>query len=405
MYDNHPNPDGIINPPVEMVGYGQYEIGEIPTITGRPKGVWIVYGGQVGSEGKGAIVGYLARKHPWGAAICTFMTNAGHTWVPAGGGDSVVVQQLPMGVVSPSVERLLIGPGAALTLERLEQEINTLEARGFQVERRLQIHPRTMIIEEEHRVYEKEALAYIGSTGKGCGAALADKVLRRQSVRMARDVAWLKPYLNDTTQVVNEAIDSGRGVLAEGAQGFDLDINHGIDYPHCTSRGTTPMQVLADCGIDGRMVVRSIAVLRTFPIRVGGPSGPFGAREIDWAQVSAHAGRAVQEITTVTKKVRRVFEMDYDRLATMSQTCRPTDLALTGADYVEPVLAGATLEDIKLGMPRAMSEMVWKIEKAAARRTARPRVRLIKTGPADDQIIDLLGPRTTEIPPEQLAVL
>lgn len=387
MYDEVPTPRNLSH----TLPIGLNELSEAGHLTGlNPRGAWVVFGGQAGSEGKGAVAGYLARKHNWGAAICNFMTNAGHTWM-GDSGEHVMVQQLPVALVSPTVRRLLIGPGAGITLETLMAEIEKYD-KDYNVAARLKIHPRALIIEQEHRDREAASLKdQIGSTAKGCGAAAADKVMR--VAKLARDVPELREFLGDTAEMANELLNGGEGVLVEGAQGFDLDINYGIEYPFCTSRQCTPMQILADSGIDGRMVGRVIAVVRTYPIRVGGNSGPFGAPELDWDEISRRAGRPVLEKTTVTQKVRRVFEIDYARLEIMSKICRPTDVALTFADYVNPEIEGATFDDLKgRGLPRQLVEMIHKIEKAIKRRTAAPRVRLIKTGPRNGEIIDKIGP-------------
>jgi adenylosuccinate synthase len=87
-------------------------------------------------------------------------------------------------------------------------------------------------------------------------------------------------------------------------------------------------------------------VVRTFPIRVGGNSGPL-ANEITWdiLQEETHGYVSVPERTTVTKKVRRIARIDYDLLArAVLQTC-PTNIALTFLDYIIPDLAGCGKEE------------------------------------------------------------
>jgi adenylosuccinate synthase len=399
MHSDGVNPD-IYTTPMSLsdtLPYGLNELGEVFG-HGEPRGAWCVFGGQAGSEGKGAIAGYLARKHRWGAAACTFMTNAGHTWIGEDGA-KVVVQQLPVGLVSPDVGRLFIGAGSAITLDQLFKEIEQYDAE-YDVTRRLGIHPRAVIIEESDVLWEADTLRYIASTGKGCGSALARKAMRPEGIRLARDVPELREFLEpDMTLILNRLINTGSGVLVEAAQGFDLDINHGVEYPYCTSRGTTPMQVMADLGIDGRMVMRNIAVIRSFPIRVGnvegGTSGPYGSSETSWQEISQHAGREVEERTTVTDRVRRVFEMDYARLGYMSEIARPTDIALTFADYVEPSVANTTKGDwTGRALPGRVQDVRWQVEKAMRRSVATPKVRLIKTGPMDHHIIDHLGAAT-----------
>ncbi len=81
-----------------------YDLSEIFTQPGDPAGAVVVYGGQAGSEGKGAVVGYLARRHEWGAAVCSFGPNSGHTWV-GDDGTKVVTHQ------DPNVGRVRVGRG------------------------------------------------------------------------------------------------------------------------------------------------------------------------------------------------------------------------------------------------------------------------------------------------------
>lgn len=376
-----------------------HELGEIhhQGSVGQPKGAWVVFGGQAGSEGKGAIAGWLAKRYEWGASICTFMPNAGHTWVR--GRDEVVVSQLPIALVSSTVERLLIGPASVIAVSRLIAEIEKYDGQ-YNVSERLGIHPRAMMLMDQDPEWEREHLAYIASTAKGSGAALARKVRREEGVVLARDVDALAPYIMDTTKVVNEMVNMGKGVLVEQAQGFDLDINHGVSYPYCTSRGTTPMQIMADVGLSGRLVSKSIAVVRTKPIRVGnadGYSGDYGSEETTWGDVSRGAGRDVEEITTVTKRVRRVFEMDWDRIAVMSQICRPTEIALTFADYVDPSVFQCThekyMQDTMGNLQQwslPVARFVRELEEAIRRPTMNPKVKLIKTGPDDAHTIRLL---------------
>lgn len=370
----------------------------------------LIFGGSVGSEGKGAIVGYLARRQKWDAAICTFMTNAGHTWI-GDNGENVVVQQLPMALVGPDVKFLLIAPGSAITLDQLEKEINKFERDHWNVANRLRIHPRAMIIEQEDVDYEKEGTKYLASTSKGCGSALARKVMRKPSVRLARDVHWLRPFLHDTTELVNEIANNGGEILIEGSQGFDLDINHGIEYPFCTSRGTTPQQTLADCGLSERLVREVIAVIRSFPIRVGnvvtdgvqeGHSGPFGGRELTWEEITQRSGSPVPllERTTVTQRVRRIFELDHKRLQYMVNVCRPTSIALTFADYIDYSLRGVstqTVKNFRLANPEArplqsypkLEEFMGGIDAAINNIPPSPLINLVKTGPRDGDIINL----------------
>jgi adenylosuccinate synthase len=360
------------------------------------QGITSVYGGQVGSEGKGAVVGYLARRFDYKAAACTFMTNAGHTWVD--GDEKIVVQQLPVGIVSPDIEHIVIGPGSAITLSQLEKEFRAYDEK-YDVTRRLRIHPRAVIIDEAHKQIEEATTKRVGSTMKGCGAALADKALRHPRVRLAKDVPYLKEFLTDTSVLLNQIIQDGYGILVEGSQGFDLDINHGIQYPNCTSRQTTPQQVLADLGLDMRDVVRNVAVIRSYPIRVGnivedgvevGNSGVFGGKELTWAEVTERSGYPVplSEVTTVTQRVRRVFEIDYERLGYMDLLTKPTDYALTFADYIDYSMAGirGSLVSGLRNFPK-LNEFINRVTQS----TSYGSVTMVKTGADDADMIHSLS--------------
>lgn len=376
----------------------EYELGEILHlgISGQPKGVTVVFGGQAGSEGKGAIAGWLARQYQWAVAASTFMPNAGHTWV-SDDGEEVVVTQIPIGLVG-DIPFLALGATSVINPDQLFQEL--VDYNRYDVVRRLTIHPRAQVMLPEYVEWESENLKYIASTGKGCGAAIAAKARREQAVVLAKDHPDLRKFVRPDFDVwINDIVNGGGAILAEQSQGFDLDINHGHSYPYCTSRQCTPGQICVDLGLDGRLVTNSIAVVRTHPIRVGnvegGTSGEYGSEELDWDGVSARAGRRVEEITTVTKRVRRVFEFDFERIAVMSKVCRPTAVALTFADYIDPDIFGLTQEQYTEGLFSAVNQsdklrkFIYNLEKAIRRSTYQCPVKLLKTGPRDNQTLNL----------------
>lgn len=362
-----------------------------------PKGVTVVFGGQAGSEGKGKIVGWLANRYDWGAALATFMPNAGHTYVDDDGKE-VVVTQLPMALVSRRVGWLGMGASSVLDPEQMMDEVHRYDYE-YDVFSRLRIHPRAQVMLPEYKQWERENLSYIASTAKGCGAARAAKARREKPVVLAKDHPVLKEFVMTGFDIaVNDMVNSGIPVLAEQSQGFDLDINHGVSYPYCTSRQCTPAQIVADLGLDGRLVTHSIAVVRSHPIRVGnvegGTSGEYGSQEIDWDAVSQRAGRDVEEITTVTKRVRRVFEFDWDRISEMSAICRPTSIALTFADYIDKEIFGLTQDEwaeehkYDKTFSRRVNRFIYALERAVSRPTRNVNVRLVSTGPRDNQTLN-----------------
>src|ERR1035441_31319 len=113
--------------------------------------------------------------------------------------------------------------------------------------------------------------------------------------------------IETVASLLHRALDDAADVIVEGTQGFALSLLHGPDYPFVTSRDTTAAGFAMEVGLSPKVVNKIIMVVRTFPIRVGGPSGPF-ADEISWggiAETSA-APRAIPEYTR--SEERRVGE-------------------------------------------------------------------------------------------------
>jgi len=170
-----------------------------------------------------------------------------------------------------------------------------------------------MVIEEEDIEAEKELQEKISSTRQGVGAATARKIMGRgqegkQKIRLAKDVRELKPYVKgDVQEIFERAYLNGDRILLEGTQGTTLSLHHG-PYPHVTSRDTTVSGCLSDAGIAPRRLRRVIMVCRTYPIRVGGPSGPM-VNEVTFQEIAERSGIPYQELeerekTTTTKRAR-----------------------------------------------------------------------------------------------------
>jgi len=181
----------------------------------------------------------------------------------------------------------------------------------------------------------------ISSTGQGVGSAMARKILERDpngSVRLAKDIPELKPYTKDTVSILENIFQENGKVLLEGTQGTSLSLHHGM-YPHVTSRDTTVSGCLAEAGISPRRVRKVIMVCRTYPIRVGGPSGPM-KNEISRKEISRRSGVSYYEIkktekTSTTKKVRRIAEFDWEQLQRSMILNGPTEIALSFVDYLD----------------------------------------------------------------------
>ena len=294
----------------------------------------IIVGGQYGSEGKGNICAKIAKDY--GALVRIGGPNAGHqVFYPP-----YKYVQLPSGTGSNEEALVLIGAGSTLWLPRLLKEIGD---HGLK-RNRLAVDPQAMVIDDWDRRAEEGGLASIATTKQGVGAASARKIANRGNppmlgppVRLARDVPELAQYVRDVREELDRLYRAGRRVLLEGTQGTALSIHHG-PYPHVTSRETSVSGCLADAGISHLRVARVIMVVRTFPIRVGGPSGWMG-RELEWQDISDRSGIPVEDLIeaergTVSNRLRRIAEFDWGQLRQAAELNGATEIVLSFADYL-----------------------------------------------------------------------
>ncbi len=372
--------------------------------------VTVVLDSQAGSCGKGKFIGYLAQKDNASFAINNFMSNAGHTYEDDKYG-RVMTQHLPTSMVNPDTQ-LYIGPGAAITPSILFDEI--LHYRDIIGDREIVINPRAMVIKPEHAEKEKQIIRS-GSTFKGCGAACADKVMRVPGTqlfgewyryedwsevvgqKMDRDsVNFILSHVRveDGMFDLNNAIDCGESIMIEGSQGCDLDINYGLPYPNTTSRQCHAGQLVADCGISPRLVTDIVMIMRPYPIRISNKtnigidisSGDYdGSQELTWDEIKKRCGAPegvdFGEMTTVTKKMRRVFEMNWDRLEYVTLLNRPTCIALNFVQYLDYNALGCKkLRDL----PSKVRSFIDRVEDVT-----NVKVGLIGTGAKNDDIIDV----------------
>ncbi len=150
---------------------------------------------------------------------------------------------IPSGFVNEST-RLLIGPGVLLDPGILIQEIKETGVSG-----RIKVDNQCGIIEERHKQHESQSeylSKRLGSTKSGVGAANAERALRM--IKMAKEVTELKPYVEDTVDEVQDALQKKRHVIAEGTQGTFLSLYHGT-YPYVSSKDFTASQTAADVGV------------------------------------------------------------------------------------------------------------------------------------------------------------
>ncbi|WP_317294271.1 adenylosuccinate synthase [Ligilactobacillus saerimneri] len=338
----------------------------------------VVVGSQWGDEGKGKITDFLSQN---AEVIARYSggDNAGHTIVF--NGEKFALRLMPSGIFFP--EKInVIGNGTVLNPEHLVEEIDNLTARGVSVDN-LRISDRAHVILPYHIVLDRlqeEAKKgdKIGTTGKGIGPAYMDKAAR-VGIRMAdlleketfeaklrtnlaeknslfqnvygadplkfEDIfepfyeygQRLKEYVTDTSVVLNDALDAGKRVLFEGAQGNMLDIDQGT-YPYVTSSNPVAGGVTIGSGVGPNKINKVVGVIKAYTSRVG--DGPFPTELHD--ATGDFIREAGHEYGTVTKRPRRIGWLDTVVLRHSKRVSGLTNLCLNCVD----VLTG--LDEIKI---------------------------------------------------------
>ncbi len=281
----------------------------------------VIVGAQWGDEGKGRIVDWFAEQADFSARY-NGGDNAGHTVTV--GNRIFKLHLIPSGIIHPQVVAIL-GNGMVVNPTTLFEEIDILRQAGISISpERLRVSYAAHLITPAHqaldRTLEKQrGRGSIGTTGRGIGPAYTDKASRRglrigdilspdfcervdnhiaeanRTLRMLgaseldpaevcaqyREVAArLEPYIADTSFELHTALQAGKTVLAEGAQGTLLDIDLGT-YPFVTSSNTTAPGALTGLGLgmDAARDARVVGVVKAFQTRVG--SGPFPTEVFD----------------------------------------------------------------------------------------------------------------------------
>lgn len=379
----------------------------------------VVVGGQAGSEGKGAVVGHLLRTCSYGASVRPGSSNAGHTvyhdtekgqalasevpdderW------EEYVHQVIPSAItVSPNVV-CYMAPESSFGLDEFFEEMQDARDRwgDANAAARVVVDPKAAIITEEHRATEADRKLGedIGSTVHGCGAVRVEKTWRSAGdVRLAGDYAPLSSFLSDNTaspvdghneasRVPEMLVRHGRRgeqVLVEGTQGTLLSMNQGPHWPYSTSRDCIASTMLSSCGLPPSAAGDVWAVFRTYPIRVGGDSGPMAGEEIDFGTIADRAGHTDPpvEFTSVTDKKRRIFEWSWDQFHFALRLNDPDWVAVTFLDYLNADdFAAETWE----GLSHESRQFLRDVDEDA-RKYNGARVGLAKTGPLPDHAID-----------------
>lgn len=298
--------------------------------------VTIVVGGQYGSEGKGKVAALLARRSqaPW--LVRCGGPNSGHTVTINGA--AVILRQLPCSS-SPDVGTFCVAAGCVVDENLLLAELELLRI----PQQRIVVDPRAVLVNESDRINERQHLSSIGSTCSGTGEALMRRLSRAPTVRLAKNSEALRARcrVESVAPLLHDALGRDEHVVVEGSQGFGLSVLHGDHYPFVTSRDTTAAGFASEVGLSPRVVDEIVVVVRTFPIRVAGTSGPL-SNEITWEGVREVSGapQAIPEFTSVTKRLRRVASFDLEAVKRACRYNAPTSLAVMGLDRLDYANSG-----------------------------------------------------------------
>lgn len=326
----------------------------------------VIVGGFFGDEGKGKIISYLAIKdNPTLAVRGGVGPNAGHTIEY--NDKKYKVRMLPSAFLNKET-RLLIGPGVVVNPEVLLKEIEE-----FGVSDRAFVDFQCGIIEESHKKADSQGRLKesLGTTGSGTGPANADRAMR--TLKLAKDIDSLALYLDDVPNAVNFALQQNEKVIVEGTQGTFLSLWHGT-YPFVTSKDVTASAICSDIGLGPKNVNEVMIVFKAYVTRVG--TGPL-KNELSPEQTAA---KGWQEVGTVTGRLRRAAEFDFDLARRAVMLNSATQIAITKLDVIFPECAH--MDSFK-DLSSPAKHFIKSIED-----NLKVQVTLIGTGPDVNDIID-----------------
>ncbi|MBT9331650.1 adenylosuccinate synthase [Paracidobacterium acidisoli] len=371
----------------------------------------VVVGAQWGDEGKGKIVDVLSERF---SVVARYAGghNAGHTVIISG--QKFILQLIPCGVLRPDC-RAVIGNGVVLDPMAFLKETNRLRELGVDVDRQLFVSNRAQVILPYHRMIELAAESApgrrkIGTTSRGIGPAYEDKMARNglrvvdllnrdllkthienacgeknaiahalfgteplDPAQMYEEYAaaaeLIRPFVADSSALLNKALHDGESVMFEGAQGTMLDIDHGT-YPFVTSSSATAGGAVTGTGVGPTAIGTVIGVTKAYVTRVG--EGPFPT-EIHDASGEALRARG-QEYGAVTGRPRRCGWLDLPLLRYSNEINGTEWLVVTKLDVLDE------LDEIPICVG-------YKIDGES-----------VETMPADVRGIESIEPQYTKLP-------
>ena len=324
----------------------------------------ILVGAQWGDEGKGKIIDVLT-----GAANIVVRSqggnNAGHTVIH--GGTRFILHLIPSGILRRS-KICVIGNGVVIDPLALVAEIKGLRKMNVVVGKNLLISNCAHLVLPYHRVLDEQrelrkGVAKIGTTKRGIGLRVSDlmqprlfskklKVKMKENNSILRALGakpidfdevnrsylaageFLRPFVTNTVVYLHQALQRGKEILFEGAQGTFLDIDHGT-YPYVTSSNTTAGGACTGTGVPPHRMDRVVGVMKAYSTRVG--DGALPTEDAQLAQMLHNLGR---EFGATTGRKRRCgwFDAVAARYAGMINGI--DEIAITnldGLDEVDPI--------------------------------------------------------------------
>jgi len=361
-----------------------------------------VVGTQWGDEGKGKIVDLYTSQAD---VVARFQggNNAGHTLVV--GGRKTILHLIPSGILHDD-KICVIGNGVVFDPVVFIQELEELQAGGqLPPNTRLYISEKAHVIMPYHRSIDQAREARssgkkIGTTGRGIGPAYEDKVARtgirvgdlfdeellREKLHRALEeknfllknffgaeplseekiadeylafAQKIKPYVADTSLILDTEIKKGKKILFEGAQGCHLDIDHGT-YPYVTSSNTASGNAACGSGIGPNAISNVVGIVKAYTTRVG--EGPFPTELMD--AIGEHIQKVGQEFGATTGRKRRCGWLDMVLVRHAVRVSGITKLAITKLDVLTgldklKICTGYRLGDqlITQGTPASLKDL------------------------------------------------
>lgn len=332
--------------------------------------VQVIVGAQWGDEGKGKVVDILA-EHADIVARYQGGANAGHTVCI--GEKQFILHLVPSGIFHPHIT-CVIGNGVVIDPNALLSEIAQVEAAGVPIGKRLLISHNAHLIMPYHKqldVIREQATTKIGTTGRGIGPCYIDKAMRigiRIVDLLDRDILARKiktnieekdqlltkvygetridvdhiiheyqefdkkidDYVTDTAFYLNGALHQGKRVIAEGAQGALLDVDHGT-YPYVTSSNPTSGGACTGLGIPPTAISSVIGIAKAYCTRVG--NGPFPTELTD--EIGEHLRSVGHEYGATTGRPRRCGWFDAVALRYSAMINGIERIAVTKLDVLD----------------------------------------------------------------------